>query len=217
MVESRGEPSPDPIAEIEAAIARLRRGRGRGGPFGGPHGDPRFGPDAVGPDPDGSDAGERHPPGTPRFGGGPWGRMPHGDPRRGGHEPGAEHGHRGHGPHGRRGDFAQAARYRLLEALDRAGEPLSVSGLAAAVGVDQPRASRLVQSAVQLGQVRREADPDDARRSAIALTDEGRAVLAEARRARRGAVETALSGFTPAEREQFAALLARFVDAWPRG
>ena len=51
--------------------------------------------------------------------------------------------------------------------------PLSVSELGDAVGVDQPRASRLVQQGVELGLVRREADPDDARRTRIALTDQG--------------------------------------------
>ena len=62
------------------------------------------------------------------------------------------------------------ARLRMLEALAAASHPLSVSEVGDATGVDQPRASRLIQQAVDLGFVRREADPDDARRTRIALT-----------------------------------------------
>ncbi len=121
--------------------------------------------------------------------------------------------HRG----GRRGaGLAHAARFRLLDALEGADHPLSVSELADAIGVDQPRASRLVQAAVDGGQARRAVDPADARRSAIVLTASGRTLLASARENRRTAVETALAGFTPAETAELARLLSRFVGAWPR-
>jgi DNA-binding MarR family transcriptional regulator len=107
--------------------------------------------------------------------------------------------------------FANMARYRLLSMLDRLGDGASVSELATAIGVDQPRASRVVSDCVDRGLVTKETDPTDARRSVIALTDDGRAVLDERRRERRAAVEDALEGFTPAERAQLAELLARFV------
>jgi DNA-binding MarR family transcriptional regulator len=107
--------------------------------------------------------------------------------------------------------FANMARYRLLSTLDRLGDGASVSELASAIGVDQPRASRVVADCVDRGLVTRSTDPTDARRSVIALTDDGRAVIDERRRERRAAVEQALDGFTPAERAQLAALLARFV------
>jgi len=109
-----------------------------------------------------------------------------------------------------------AARFRLLEALAGAAAPLSVSELADRIGVDQPRASRLVQAAVAEGHVRREANPDDARRTDIVLTDAGRSVVTQARGARVGAVETALAGFTPEERAQLASLLSKLAAAWPR-
>jgi DNA-binding MarR family transcriptional regulator len=48
-----------------------------------------------------------------------------------------------------------------------------VSELGEAIGVDQPRAPRLVQQSVEMGLVQREADPDDARRTRIALTPVG--------------------------------------------
>lgn len=103
------------------------------------------------------------------------------------------------------------ARYRLLSTLDRLGDGASVNELATAIGVDQPRASRVVADCVERGLVSRTTDPTDARRSIIALTEAGRAVLEERRRERRATVERALDGFTADERAQFAALLARFV------
>ncbi len=139
-------------------------------------------------------------------------RRSNGRPGRQGHQPGQ------HGPFGWKGGrhehpFATIARYRLLSTLDRLGDGASVSELAAAIGVDQPRASRVVGECVERGLVTRATDATDARRSVIALTDAGRAVLDERRRERRAAVERALDGFTPDERAQFAALLARFVNA----
>ena len=94
--------------------------------------------------------------------------------------------------------------------------PSSVSDLAAAIGVDQPRASRLVQAAVEAGHVRRDVDPSDARRSILVLTDAGRTALAAMLDHRRGAIERGLADFTPEEREQFARLFARFAQAWSR-
>ena len=137
-------------------------------------------------------------------------RGPHGDP----HD--AEPGHPHHPGSHRGAHLAHAARFRLLDALENADHALSVSELADAIGVDQPRASRLVQAAVEAGHARREADPGDARRSAIVLTTAGRALLASAHENRRGAIESALEGFTPQETAEFARLLSRFVEAWPR-
>lgn len=132
--------------------------------------------------------------------------------RRRGEAPGG-----GDGPRGAAGPIGRSvARVRLLEVLAEARVPLSIGAIAERLHVDQPRASRIVQAAVHLGLTRREPDPADARRTLVALTDEGRAALERARGARAGAVEQALAGFTPAEREQLAALLSRLAEAWPR-
>ena len=106
---------------------------------------------------------------------------------------------------------------RLLEALAAASHPLSVGEIADAVGVDQPRASRLVQQAVQFELVRREADPDDARRTRVALTDAGAALVRGFRGERRDAIDTALAAFSDPEREDLARLLTKLADSWPRG
>lgn len=107
------------------------------------------------------------------------------------------------------------ARMRMLDALAEAAHPLSVSDLAAAIGVDQPRASRLVQQGVELGLVAREADPDDARRTRIALTAQGREIAERMRGQRHQSVSQALEGFTEAERSELARLLTKLADGWP--
>lgn len=105
----------------------------------------------------------------------------------------------------------------MLEALASASAPLSVSELAEAVGVDQPRASRLVQQGVERGFVQREADPDDARRTRIALTDAGRRVARGAKGERRQALSSALEAFTDTERAELARLLNKLADNWGPG
>ena len=137
-------------------------------------------------------------------------------------------GHHGHGPHGehRGGPFGPGplggppmraggpARVRMLEALAAASDSLSVSEIGEAIGVDQPRASRLVQQGVELGLVQRQADPDDARRTRIALTEQGREIAHRLRGQRRGAVEQALESFTDPERAELARLLTKLADNW---
>ncbi|QIG41135.1 winged helix-turn-helix transcriptional regulator [Microbacterium sp. 4R-513] len=152
---------------------------------------------------------------------GPWGHGPmgghHGGPRFGPGVPGVPGGGHGGPPWAAAGRFGGPARLRLLEALAAASTPLSVSEVGEAIGVDQPRASRLVQQAAELGLVRREADPADARRTRIALTDEGRSLVRGFRGERREAVDSALVQFTDAERAELARLLTKLADAWPRG
>ncbi|MEV7827220.1 MarR family winged helix-turn-helix transcriptional regulator [Microbacterium enclense] len=138
-------------------------------------------------------------------------------------------GHEGHGGRGGRwgrgappwvdpahGRFGGPARLRMLDALVAASGSLSVGEIAEAVGVDQPRASRLVQQSVELGLVAREPDPDDARRTRVRLTPEGQGLVSGFQGRRRDAVRNALASFSDAERVEFARLLAKFADAWPR-
>jgi DNA-binding MarR family transcriptional regulator len=64
--------------------------------------------------------------------------------------------------------------------------------------------------------VTRSVDPLDARKSVVAITDAGRALLTTVRQGRRTAVTDALAGFTDDEVVAFASLLSRFAAAWPR-
>src|SRR5690349_15302414 len=183
----------DPTDAIASALARLRGRRMPRPPWGDA---PMHRGQAMGPH------GETH--GGPHFG-------PHG----GG--PGWGHSGRGHGgpPWAGAGRIGGPARMRLLEALAAATHPLSVGEIAQAVGVDQPRASRLVQQSVELGLVRREADPDDARRTRVALTDAGTRLVRGFRGERREAIDSALAAFTDDERAELARLLTKLADSWP--
>lgn len=183
--------SQDEIAAIEQALITLRRDqlhRGFRGP--GARGGPGLGRG-------GPPRGDRRP---------PWGDGPP-----------PERTHEHHGRHDRA--LGGDARFRLLDALAAAaakGERMGVSEIAEAIQVDQPRASRLVNDAVERGLITRRADERDARRSVVELSDAGRALWETSRATRRSAVTEALDAFTPDEIATFSALLARFVASWPR-
>ena len=138
---------------------------------------------------------------------------------RGGPSSAAEHDGSGgeHPPRMRRGPHDRtlggAARFRLLGALGE-HDGLSVSEIADLIGVDQPRASRLVNDSAERGLVTRRADERDARRSVVELTGQGRTILSRANESRRTAVTDAVAEFTAEETETFAALLTRFVAGW---
>jgi DNA-binding MarR family transcriptional regulator len=149
--------------------------------------------------------------------GGPFGgrRTMHLDGRDANHAHGDGHMH-GHGRHGGKGmPFGGPARLRLLEALAAASAPLTIGEIAEAVSVDQPRASRLVAQGVDHELVRREIDPDDARRTRVALTERGRRIIQDFTGDRRQAVDAALAEFTEAERADLARLLTKLAASWP--
>ncbi|WP_339391295.1 MarR family winged helix-turn-helix transcriptional regulator [Brevibacterium metallidurans] len=214
----------DTTAKIAEALTQLQwrrgfRGPGPGGHRGGPGGFPGGNPFAEGgPFGDGGLFGK----------GGPFGTGP-GDSERGHHGP--DHGGPGHGrdrrdhpgrdewrewAHRLGGRLGGRAQLRLLIALAQVGHAIGVSALGEAIGVDQPRASRLVSQGVELDLLRREADPDDARRTLIALTEKGRAITNRFLGAQQASVDVALDSFTDKERETLADLLTRLADAWPR-
>jgi len=98
-------------------------------------------------------------------------------------------------------------------AVRQAGRQSTVSTLSEGLGIDQPRASKLVARAIERGLVERGADQRDGRRSPLVLTASGRAQLHSVHRFRRAAFAQAMTTWTVAERTQFAVLLNRFVDA----
>ncbi|WP_292685347.1 MULTISPECIES: MarR family winged helix-turn-helix transcriptional regulator [unclassified Microbacterium] len=116
---------------------------------------------------------------------------------------------------GATGATAATAATWAMAATAAASAPLTVSAVGEAIGVDQPRASKLIQQAVALGLVRREADPADARRTRIALTDEGARIARGFRGQRREHLSEALAGFSAEERAELARLLGKLADAWP--
>ena len=100
----------------------------------------------------------------------------------------------------------------VVEAAEQAGAPASVSSLAAALPIDQPRASKLVAAAVEAGLVRREADQTDGRRALLVRTEAGRAATDEVHRFRGSIFAAAMADWSDADRADFARLLTRFVD-----
>lgn len=101
----------------------------------------------------------------------------------------------------------------LLISLEQRGA-LTVSVLAAVLGVRQPTASRLIDGLERQGLVARRAR--DGRERAVALTGSGRRRAAGLREARAGIAERALGALSPAERQTFAALLDRMLSTLTR-
>ncbi|WP_332874736.1 MarR family winged helix-turn-helix transcriptional regulator [Lentzea terrae] len=99
----------------------------------------------------------------------------------------------------------------VVETAERTGTQATVSSVASALHVDQPRASKLVTSAVDAGLVSRVADKADGRRVLLVRTPRGRATSAELHRARQAACATAMADWSDEERVVFAELLTRFV------
>ncbi|WP_410786937.1 MarR family winged helix-turn-helix transcriptional regulator [Kribbella sp. C-35] len=105
----------------------------------------------------------------------------------------------------------------VLDAVEAAEpDPLGVNGIATALGVDQPRASKLVAAAVTAGLVRREADQADGRRTNLVLTPAGQARLDTVHTHRQAHFTAAMADWTADERTTFATLLTRFVTALDR-
>jgi len=100
-----------------------------------------------------------------------------------------------------------------IDAAEQAGAVATVSGIAATLNVDQPRASKLVAAAVEAGLVRREADQADGRRAPLVRTERGDALFEELHRFRRSVFATAMADWTDADRAAFARLLPRFVES----
>lgn len=71
---------------------------------------------------------------------------------------------------------AERARIKLLGAIGKS-EPATLNQVAAAVKRGAPAVSRSVDSLVRAGLVERTADPDNRRRLALRLTEEGRQAI----------------------------------------
>lgn len=75
----------------------------------------------------------------------------------------------------------QASQYPFMAALDRLG-PLTVGELADAIGITQPGATRTVGQLVELGMLESATAQDDQRRRIVSLTEDGKRLVAAAKR-----------------------------------
>lgn len=107
--------------------------------------------------------------------------------------------------------------YVLLRALAPSAE-LSVSVLAAAVGLDASTVSRQVTSLERQGLVRRSDVPGDRRRSNVAITDAGVELLRKIQAARHELFGEVLSDWLPQDLATLAPLLERLaLDLFDHG
>jgi DNA-binding MarR family transcriptional regulator len=101
----------------------------------------------------------------------------------------------------------------IIEEAEEAGRRATVTSVAAALNIDQPRASKLVAAAVAAGLVQREADQADGRRALLVRTPAGRRLSAEIHAFRRQVCAEAMAGWPGADRAEFARLLTSFVES----
>ncbi|CAL9538848.1 MarR family winged helix-turn-helix transcriptional regulator [Streptomyces sp. enrichment culture] len=106
--------------------------------------------------------------------------------------------------------------FGVLDAIEARDRECAVSDVAAALGVDQPRASRLVLRAAEEGWITRRTDPSDARRTLLALTDEGQEEVDRAHRFRQEIFARVMADWTDADRTEFARLITAFVTSYAR-
>ncbi|MEC3915226.1 MarR family winged helix-turn-helix transcriptional regulator [Nocardia sp. CDC160] len=101
--------------------------------------------------------------------------------------------------------------FGVLDAVEARDGETTVSDIATALGVDQPRASRLVARAVAEGLLERRADQEDARRIHLHLTAAARTALGRAHTNRQAVFAEATASWTDRDRTEFARLLTKFV------
>lgn len=99
--------------------------------------------------------------------------------------------------------------YGIMARLADVG-PQRLGELASAFGLDPSTITRQVQSLEKAALASRETDPADRRASILKLTAEGREVLVRTREHRRERLNTVLSDWTDADRQEFGRLLTKF-------
>lgn len=105
----------------------------------------------------------------------------------------------------------ESAAYKCL--IHLAARPMRSSRLAEVMVADPSTVSRHVAALVELGYVRRQADPDDGRATLLVATDAGLARAREIKAHRRARLHAVLDGWSDAELDSLVTLLTRFVDA----
>ena len=93
-----------------------------------------------------------------------------------------------------------------LSGIERLG-PQRLTVLAAREGVTQPAMTQLISRLEESGLVRREASPEDGRVVLVAITDEGRAVLARRRSVRSERMAAIIAQLGPEHRAALAIAL----------
>jgi DNA-binding MarR family transcriptional regulator len=102
---------------------------------------------------------------------------------------------------------------RLLDAVREAGPGLATVGeVSRRLGLDPSRASRQVAAAVRKGLLWRRAEQTDGRKVALEITPRGAKLQERGSELTRARIGLALSGWTQADRQRFAALFGTFTE-----
>lgn len=107
-------------------------------------------------------------------------------------------------------DARRVLRNLVLNVIADAPGEITVGGVAEAMGVFQPVASRTIAACVDSGLLRRTASQVDGRRSLLELTEEGQAERRRLAAGQRRAFEEITGTWDRADRLQFARYLIRY-------
>jgi DNA-binding MarR family transcriptional regulator len=111
------------------------------------------------------------------------------------------------------GNDVESATHLLLHMVDSEG-PMRASALAGSAQSDLSTVSRQVAALVSRGLLERRADQVDGRARLLAVTEAGRAAIAEHERGRQAFFDEVLAGWSTAELHQFAKQMERFTAAY---
>jgi DNA-binding MarR family transcriptional regulator len=104
------------------------------------------------------------------------------------------------------------ASYLLARTLEATG-PLSVTELAARLGLDATTVTRQVAAMERRALLQRRSDPSDGRVSLIELSSKGRRTMHAVRRTRQTRVRDLFADWPTQDQREFGQLLGRFNDA----
>ena len=113
------------------------------------------------------------------------------------------------------GNDVESATHLLLHTVESEG-PMRASALATSVHSDLSTVSRQVAALVSRGLLERRADQSDGRACVLAVTDAGRAAIAEHDRGRQAFFDEVLAGWSADELRQFGQQMERFTAAYDR-
>ncbi|GGV35534.1 hypothetical protein GCM10010495_60740 [Kitasatospora herbaricolor] len=112
------------------------------------------------------------------------------------------------------GEAVDDLTYPVLSGLARTG-PRSAADLGREIGLDRTTVTRRADRLEQAGLLERRPDPADGRATLLALTDDGRTVVAATRQRLTDAVQDSLTTWPQSDARTFARLLRRFVEEGP--
>jgi DNA-binding MarR family transcriptional regulator len=92
-----------------------------------------------------------------------------------------------------------------------AEQEVTIGALAEQMHLDHSRASRIVAELVKRGELRREASQEDARRTIVALTEQGKVHLQQMHAVKQGIMTEALAEWSENDITDFARLYAKFT------